>query len=379
DTFATASKIALENGITTLVAFATQEKNESLMERMRISIAKGTGKSHCDYSFHFSPTSFSESDWRDIENLAGRGFKTMKLYTTYHEAGLYTDWNSMKEIMSRCSELGIRILIHCEAENILKQTNRNNQDASNPFTHSLARPEEAEIEAVENVISLADETNAQVHIVHVSSDRTAALLATVRGDGSITCETAPHYLLLNNGKLKEKNGHRFLCTPPLRDEKTRQMMEYAVFAEDIDLYATDHCAFLKNDKDCFNEDYRKVPMGLAGVGALVPNMYELIVKTHGKPLGEFATRLSLNPAKVAGLYPRKGSLMPGADADIVILNQEGPERSVVSTFADSYETFPDRTTSLEIMAVLLRGRVVVQNGGIISEDRPNGECVWSLK
>jgi len=378
DDFASASRIALLNGITTLVGFATQEENESLIDRMRTCIAKGSSKSHCDYSFHFTPTSFREQDWKNIAYLAERGFRTMKLYTTYREAGLYTNWESMREIMNRCRELGTRVLVHCESQEVLDRTNWQSLDVSNPLTHALARPEEAETAALENVIALAEETQAEVHIVHVSSDRSAALLAAGRRSAAITCETAPQYLLLNNDLLAGENGHRFLCTPPLRSERTRAMLSNAVFAGDIDLFATDHCAFLKQDKDRLSGDYRDVPMGIPGIGALVPTMYDLIVKEHKKSLGELVTRLSLNPAKVAGLSPRKGRLSPGADADIVILNPDGEERPVVSTLADSYETMTNRTTSLEIRTVILRGRVVVRDGEIVAEDKPCGECAWDL-
>ncbi|MBM4386573.1 MAG: amidohydrolase family protein, partial [Deltaproteobacteria bacterium] len=378
DDFGTGSRAAILNGVTTLFSFATQRKNEGVFEAVNRMISKGSGKSFCDFSLHTTPISFEKKDWNEIEGLIEMGFMTFKFYTTYKESGLYMPYERLAGIFRRLASRGAVSLVHCEDHDVLDRALSPETDFRNPYSHTFMRPEKAEVEGIRKVTGIARETCAKAHIVHVSTPEGLRLIKEARKESDITCETAPHYLFLNDDCLKRKNGHRFLCAPPLRSERARDLMESEAAHGSFDTFATDHCPFSKRDKDSNAADIRKIPNGLAGTGSLFPMIYELLVKRHGKGLSEIAKRLSENPAKIAGIYPKKGTIRKGSDADLVIVRQEGAERPVVSSLSDVYETFEGFVTGLDFRYVLLRGDIVVKDNVIVDAKKPSGECLWKI-
>jgi dihydropyrimidinase len=374
DTFPTASELAVRNGVTTLAGFATQREGETLTEAVTRCRARTEGRSHCDVAFHLTPTGWPW-DWSEVERLVAGGFTTFKLYTTYRGAGLYTDYERLGQVMTRLATLGARLLVHCEDDGTLGAVDLAGLDFSDARAHAAMRPERAEVVAVERVLELAARSGCAVHVVHVSTADALTRIAAARGRVSVTCETAPHYLRFSEGALAGANGHRYLCTPPLRPEATRARLEADAAAGSFDLFATDHCAFTRADKDAHRDDIRMVPGGLAGIGALVPTVFELTVKRHHRLLGELALRLAANPARLLGAYPKKGAIAVGSDADLVVVDPHGPPRSITSTLADAYETYPGRTSTLTVHRVLVRGRAVVEAGELAEPGRPGGRAL----
>jgi dihydropyrimidinase len=374
DTFPTASEIAARNGITTLAGFVTQQPGETVSQAVERCVARAAGRSHCNFAFHITPTRWPW-EWREIEELIGRGFATFKLYTTYREAGLFTDYPRLGEVMERLAQLGASLLVHCEDDVELAGIAGTAVDSTDARGHARLRPERVEVTAIKRVLELAAGTSCSTHVVHVSTAEGAAMIREARGRARISCETAPHYLVLDDSRLAGAAGYRYLCTPPLRAAATRARMEAASIAGVFDLFATDHCAFARGDKDRYRGDFRNVPKGLAGIGALVPLTFELLVKKHGLSLSELVTRLAANPARLLGAYPRKGTIAVGSDADLVILDPQGPERAVVSSLSDCYETYPGRTTTLDIQRTFVGGREVVRDNVVLTAGRPDGRCL----
>jgi len=374
DTFPTASRLAVATGVTTLAGFVTQRPGEMLTAAVERCRARARGRSRCDVRFHLTPTAWPWP-WDEVEHLVAAGCTTFKLYTTYREAGLFTSYDRLAAVMERLAPLGARLLVHCEDDEVLRAVDASALDPGDAHEHGRLRPEAAEVAAVERVLDLAARTGCPVHIVHVSTADAVARIAAARSRAAVTCETAPHYLLLTDAALSGRNGHRFLCTPPLRAAATRARLEADAAAGAFDLFATDHCAFTKADKDAGRDDIRAVPSGVAGVGALVPMLFELLVVRHHLGLGELATRLAANPAKLLGIYPRKGAIAAGSDADLVVVDPSGPRRPVVSTLADAYETYPGRTTTWNVRHVLLRGEAVVADGALVEPARFTGQLL----
>jgi dihydropyrimidinase len=368
DTWASGSEIALRNGITTLCGFITQRPGASLAAAVDAALSMADGHSHCDYAFHLTPVSFEKGDWAYVERLLSDGFRTFKLYTTYREAGLFLDYRNLRGAMERIREMGMPVLVHCEDDALLSRAKALTAGTVTPYGHALSRPMEAEIEAVKRVMEIAVKTKCRTHVVHVSTAEGARLIAQARPDLAVTCETCPQYLFLNEDKYKETDGHSYICSPPLRSEKNRAEMWKLTHEETFDAYVTDHCAFSKSDKDADRSDYSKVPKGLPGIGALVPLMHEL----HNEP-AVLARRLALNPAKIAGLYPRKGSIRKGADADLVIMGTQGAEREIRTSLSVVYEPYQGKTTGLEVRRVLLRGETIVEDGLLIEGKRFAGK------
>ncbi|OYV92165.1 MAG: hypothetical protein B7Z68_10435 [Acidobacteria bacterium 21-70-11] len=374
DTFSSASTLALATGVTTLAGFITQRPGETLSDALKRCRARARGRTRCDVRFHLTPTEWPWP-WAEVERLVAAGCTTFKLYTTYREAGLFTSYERLAVVMERLAPLGARLLVHCEDDDVLRAVDVSAIDPGDAHEHARLRPEAAEVAAVERVLDLAARTGCPVHIVHVSTADAVARIAAARSHAAVTCETAPHYLQLTDAALSERNGHRLVCTPPLRAAATRARLEADAAAGAFDLFATDHCAFTKADKDAGRGDVRAVPSGLAGIGALVPMLFELLVVRHHLGLGELATRLAANPAKLLGVYPRKGAIAAGSDADLVVVDSAGPQRPVVSTVADAYETYPGRTTSWDVRHVLLRGEAVVTDGALVEPARPTGQVL----
>jgi dihydropyrimidinase len=374
DTWPTASEIAIRNGITTLVGFVTQGRGETLGEAIAHCVARASGQSHCHYAFHLTPTGWPW-DWGEVEALIARGFSTFKLYTTYRDAGLYTDYERLGEVMARLAKLGARLLVHCEDDEALAAVAGFGVEPGDARGHARLRPEGVEDVAIRRVLDLARRTGCEVHIVHVSTAAGSEAIGEARRHCLVSCESAPHYLLLDDSVLAGEDGYRFLCTPPLRAASTRVEMDANAAAGAFDLFATDHCAFAKADKDSSRGDFRDVPKGVAGIGSLVPLVFEVLVNGHGLPLSELAIRLAANPAKLLGAFPRKGTIAVGSDADLVVLDSDGPERPLVSSLADCHETYPGRSTTLDIRHVLLRGRPVVRDNALIAAGQPGGVCL----
>lgn len=364
DDWATGSEMALVNGITTLCGFITQHPGRPLRESAEAALGRADAGSLCDYAFHLTPVTFGKGDWAYMESLAADGFRTFKFYTTYRQAGLYMGYGDLGIAMQRVSEMGLGVLVHCEDDGILEQARGKITDRPDPFSHALSRPAKAEAEAVERVLAMARSKRCRTHIVHVSTAEAANLVFRARGDVPITCETCPQYLFLSEDRLKGEEGRRFICSPPLRSEENRRALCGLALSGAFDAYATDHCAFSRRDKDEHNADYAKVPNGLPGIGALVPLIWEL----HGDP-GAMALRLALYPAKVAGLYPGKGAISKGADADLVILGPGVRQKAIRASLSDTYDPYQGMTTGLEVKRVFLRGKTTVVDGKIIARIR----------
>jgi len=355
DSWESASRAALATGITTLAGFVTQKPDETLTEAVQRCTVR-TEQAGCEVRLHLTPTVWPW-DWDEVAALVGRGFTTFKLYTTYREAGLFSSYERLAEVMPRLAGLDATLLVHCEDDASLVDPEAADADLADPYSHARLRPEAAEVEAVRRVVELAERTGCPTHVVHVSTADAAELIADARRRGApVSCETAPHYLLLESSRLGDPEGSRTLCTPPLRNETTRQRLEALAVAGAFDLLATDHCAFTRKDKDGWSgSDFRVLPFGIAGVGALAPLAFELLVRHHGRPLSELVRLLAAGPARLLGIYPRKGVVAVGSDADLAIVDPDGPRRPIRSTEADAWETWSGRATTWTPRHVLRNG------------------------
>jgi dihydropyrimidinase len=224
-------------------------------------------------------------------------------------------------------------------------------------------------------LKIATKYRARVHIVHVSTPEGVELVQRARREAPVTCETAPHYLWLNNSWLQKPDGHRWLCSPPLRSEVDRLQLRTKAGQGAIDLFATDHCAFKKADKDDWHSDIRDVPNGIAGIGAL-PHLAYALLQPHGSnALIELAQRIATAPAKAFRIYPQKGTIKVGSDADLSLVDIHGKARAIQSSLAGAYETYPGQNRTLDFKHVLVRGEVVVSDNQLSEGSLPGGVCL----
>ncbi len=364
DGYESGTRAAVRNGVTTLCAFVTQGPGQSLGDALRAARARAAGECHGDVAWHLTPTRFEEPDWAEMEGLARAGYRTFKLYTTYRPAGLFSDAARLEELFGRLGPLGVRFLLHCEDDGLLGSVDASALDLSKASSHARLRPEEAEVASIEALLAVAARHGVPLHVVHVSTVRGAERIRDARARQDVTCETCPQYLWLDATWLDRPDGHRWLCSPPLRGnrERFRELAREGAF----DLFATDHCAFRKADKDDWDgRDVRTVANGLPGVGGLLHHAWRLFADDPDRAAAEVSLRLSKNPAARLGLDGRKGALRPGLDADVVVLDPNGPARPAPGTESDAYDAFPGFTSTLALRHVLVHGEPVVRDGALV--------------
>jgi dihydropyrimidinase len=377
DTYESSTRTGLENGITTLCTFVTQGTDETLLQALNRARSKAEGRSHSDVLWHITPTTFSPSDMATLEVLIAGGYRTLKLYTTYKSAGIYASYERIEELFQCLAPKGSQFLIHCEDDELIEAVDPTGLDLSKPFTHTMLRPEAAEVVAIQRVVDLALAHHAAMHVVHVSTLKGAQHLVTNRGRGDLSFETCPQYLFLDDSWLAREDGHRWLCSPPLRADRAPFLELIRQGAADI--IATDHCPFCTRDKDAWNgQDFRVVPNGMPGLGSLPHVTWKIWEDDPDRAALGLATHLSLNPAHRAGIGDRKGSLQPGMDADIVVLDPKGPERPLRSTSADAFEAYPGFSSHLAIRYVLLRGETRVKDGRLTQPAAPMGRLLQPI-
>lgn len=379
DDYESGTRIGILNGITTLCTFVTQGSDgsqESLRQALQRAHARAKGHCHSDVAWHLTPTTFEHEDWQDLESLIQAGYRTLKFYTTYRNAGLFTDQARLEELFRRLGPTGARFLVHCEDDELTASVDTSKLDLSKAVNHTRLRPEAAEIRTVDALIRLAAECTVPLHVVHVSTVSAAQRIKGAHAHQDLSSETCPQYLWLDDTWLDRSDGHRWICSPPLRGERDRfrELAREGVF----DLIVTDHCAFCCADKDAWDgKDIRTVANGLGGLGGLAHLAWKLWEDEPERAARELALRLAKNPAARLGVSHRKGSLRVGLDADVVILDPKGPERPIRSSSADTFETYPGFTSTLAFRQVFLRGESLVEGGELTHADRPLGQALQS--
>lgn len=378
DTWASASRTAALAGITTLGSFITQKPDEPLAAAVDRAVGRAARASFCDYLWHLTPTRFDKENWASILGYLESGRRTFKFYTTYPESGLFTSYELLGEIAARLSPGDARLLVHAEDEGVLA---RSQSSAGTwplrPSDHAQLRPAEAELRAVERVAEIAAGTGAWFHIVHVSTPEAAEAIGRARGRARLTCETAPQYLFLDDTWLRRADGHRWLCTPPLRDAARVARLREMARAGAFDTFATDHCPYTREDKDRGRKGLQAAPMGVAGLGALSALAFALNRESPERAFAEMSLRLAANPARLGGIEGRKGALEPGMDADVAVFDLDSHEEPLVSGGVHSPETYPGFHTPLRLRHLFLRGRPLVADGAWSGADPASGRCLWT--
>jgi dihydropyrimidinase len=349
DDWVSLSRISEQSGIVAIGAFITEhsdteKKQKTLPGQYAQMQTRAKTDFRPDVHWHLTPTL---SGVRDINDLLLQNCD-LKFYTTYKQSGIYSSYDEIANWMQELSDLKPRMLVHCEDDDIVNSMSAFHP-FHNPFDHTKRRPEQAEVKAVEKILDLAIQYNYPVHIVHVSSPQSAILINEARQSASVSCETAPHYLLLNDTYLHSKDGHRWLCTPPLRSEKSRGQMLELIQDGLFDAIASDHCPFKTEDKDRFKDHPEQVPTGISGLGAALPLLYENLVKTGKITLDKLMPLLIDNPAGLMKLPMDNYKIALGKKPCLYAILDAGTERKpVVSSLSDTPNPWIGYQTSLNI-------------------------------
>ncbi len=370
------SSIAIINGITSLYNFITQRPNESLKEAIDKGFIKAEHNSFTHFAWHLTPHDIPNTDINTLISFITSDYPTLKLYTTYKQAGIYSGYAEIEDLINKLKQYDPLFLIHCEDDEILQNALDQGLDLTNYANHSVIRSESAETIALTKIIAIAERTNARIHIVHNSTAAGAILISEAKKKGlRISNETCPQYLFMNTDKFLSENGYQYFCSPPLRSEENRLEMLKLLDNGSFDMITTDHCPFYKQDKSCNKDNILKIANGMPGLGALVPLCYDYLKNMHENYMNLLVKYLSLNPSHIMKLYPHKGIIKVGADADLTVINKNGKPRNIVSSLSDVYDPYSGLQTDLNIAYVFLKGIMTVKNNIIINE-QPQGEFLW---
>lgn len=373
DDFETGTRAALLGGTTMVIDYASQDKGGgTLKEGLEKWHKKADGKCSCDYSFHMSVVEWNEETEKEIQDMIDAGITSFKLYMTY--PAMMVDDCDMYKILKKLAESGCFAGVHCENAGVIDAliANAKAEGRLGPENHPLVRPDTLEAEAVHRLLVIAKEADAPVMVVHLTNQKAYEEIKRAREKGQkVYAETCPQYLLLEDSVYSRPDfeGAKFVCAPPIRKKEDQDCLWRALAEEQIQTVATDQCSFTMAQKELGREDFTKIPGGLPGVETRGTLLYTYGVRTGKITREQMCKLLSENAAKLYGIYPQKGALLPGSDADIVVLDPEKESMISAGTHAYNTDNNPFEGFALHggIDKVFLRGNLAVENGEIVKE------------
>lgn len=381
DNFETGTKAAIVGGTTTILDFATQSKGHTLSDGLREWHDKSRGRCYSDYGFHMAITDWNDTTSKEMEDMINEGVTSFKMYMAYKDT-LQVDDGIIFKALKRAKELGVLIGFHCENGDIISELinefKYNNQ--LSPKYHQLSRPSDLEVEATYRLMKIAKAANAPVYVVHLSSKDALEEAKKARLDGvKVYTETCPQYLLLDD-KLYDLDGFesaKYVMSPPLRKKADNDALWKALEEGDIDAIGTDHCSFnYKGQKDIGINDFSKIPNGGPGVEHRMGLLYTYGVKEGKISMNKFVELTSTKAAKLFGMYPQKGSIEVGSDADIVVIDTE--MKNIISaenqTQNTDYTPYEGYEVDCQFRHVFLRGIEVIKEGKLTVE-HPTGKYI----
>ena len=368
DTFETGSRAAAFGGTTTIIDFAVQAKGHALREGLDAWLAKAEGHTVADYAFHMIMSDVNDQTLAEMDTLVAEGVPDFKLFTAYPGV-FYSDDGAIFRAMQQTAKNGGLIMMHAENGMAIDVVARQLAESgkTEPYYHGVARYAAFEGEATNRVIRLAEAAGAPVYIVHLSAKEALHEVSAARDRGSkVFAETCPQYLFLSLDDLGNGfEGAKFVCSPPLRPKDHWDELWPGLIKDDLQLVATDHCPFdFHGQKDLGRDDFRKVPNGLPGVEDRVDLLHDGGVVGGRISRERWVEIISTAPAKLFGLYPRKGAIAVGSDADLLIYD---PNRKRTISAAKhhmdvDYSCYEGRVVQGASDIVMSRGSVIVRDG-----------------
>lgn len=372
DTYETASRAALVGGTTTIFDMCCPSRAEDPMAGFETWREKSAGKSACDYSFHMGVTKFDASSEVPLREIVARGVQSFKIFLAYKGA-FGIDDAELYRTLRLAKELGVVVCAHCENETLVAERQRELLAAgiTGPEGHYLSRPPEVEAEGVHHLMTFAELTGASVYIVHLSCVEAlrAAVAARLRGV-NVAVETLIQYLVLDR-TYAERGGFeasKYVMSPPLRDVSNQAVLWDGLRSGLVQTVATDHAPFdFETQKPMGADDFTKIPNGIPSLEERVNLLYTHGVCEGRLDLRTFVAVASTNAAKQFGLFPRKGAIQPGADADLVVYDPDyrGTLSKATQTHAVDYNAFEGWEIKGRPSVVTVRGEVAVRDGKFV--------------
>jgi len=371
DDFETGTRAAAHGGTTTLIDFAIQSKGHSTLEALDTWHAKADGKTAIDYGFHMIVTDLEDNRVHEMKMLADAGVTSYKLFMAYPGV-LYVDDGTIYRAMRKAGEDGTVVCMHAEngivIDEIVKQALA--EGKTEPKYHAITRPTRMEAEGVHRAISIAEVAQVPIYIVHLSSSDALEQVMLARNRGvHAFAETCPQYLFLDDSYYDQEGfeGAKYVMTPALREKWNQDELWKGLKFGDLQSIATDHCPFCFKDQKMLGiDDFSKIPNGGPGVENRMSLVFNGGVNSGRISLNKFVELTSTAAAKTFGLFPKKGTIAVGSDADIVIFDPNRTETISVNNTCThhmnvDYNTYEGFEVTGFTETVLSRGKVIIDN------------------
>ncbi len=368
DDFPSGTRAALLGGTTTVLDFATQERGMTLMDAYRKWQNKAKGCS-CNYGFHMAMSEWNEARIAEIPLMIENGVTSFKMYMVYDNMRLSD--GVIYEAIQRLAREDCVIGIHCENDDIIKSRVRELKAAGKTASryHAISRPNLVEADGVGRLMDAAYLAGGPAWVVHLSTKEGLDIARRARERGQeVYLETCPQYLVLEEAMYDAPDGAKFVMSPPLRSRADQEALLQAMTTGEIDWIGTDHCSFTMAQKAAGQDDFSKTPNGGAGVQNRAEIVYTRAVKGGYIDLPAMAELLSTRAAKLFGMYPKKGALLPGSDADIVVFDPNAPHTIHAATNLHRCDNSPYEgyEAAGKTRDVILNGVLAVENGTILA-------------
>jgi dihydropyrimidinase len=361
-------------GTTTHVDFIIQPKGSTFAEAIDEWRAKANGKQVIDMGYHMAVTDLKEGGTlEELATLPDQGITSYKLFMAYKGA-IMVDDETLFRVMQVAADTGALVMVHAEHGDAIDVLVREalERGETEPKYHALTRPPETEGEATNRAIQLARVAGCKLYVVHVSCAESVEPIQIAREKGwDVWGETCTQYFFVDYSFLERPNfeGAKYVYTPPPRDKANQEVLWTAVKNDVLSVVSTDHCAFLwDGQKSLGRDDFSKIPNGAPGLENRIQMIHEFGVRGGRITLNRMVELLSTNPAKYFGLYPRKGTIAVGSDADIVVFDPE--KRVTISSATDhsksDYNLYEGTEVTGTPEVVLLRGNVLVEDGELVA-------------
>ena len=369
DTWKTGSKAAAFGGTTTVIDFIEPRyPKQPLLESFQERLSQAQGQSAIDFSLHMTLCAADTETLQQVAGVVAAGIPSFKMYTTY--TGFHLSDQELLAAFEAIAKANGLAVVHSESDAIIQQATRRLQKTGQLRVSDfpLSRPGTAEKEAIERVLNLAGYAGTPVYIVHVSTRNGAAAIARARQNGQAAWgETCPQYLLFDEScvQTSDFSGAKFVCCPPLRTRQDQEGLWAALAEGNLQTIGSDHCAFnYAGQKDLGKDSFLGIPAGMPGIELRLALLYTFGVKTGRLTLEQWVELCCTAPARLFGLYPHKGGLVRGADADIVIFDPDDNETVTHSMLHENVDYTPYVGIKLagKVKTTLLRGQVLVRDG-----------------
>jgi dihydropyrimidinase len=369
DDFESGSLSAAAGGVTTFLDFAPQLAGQRFAQALQSRLALIEGRSHIDYAIHLNIAHLPAGWERDLEGLVDAGVTSAKIYTTYRGTIFYADDWTWYRLMERSGEAGFLVQVHAENDAIVEGMAQQLVDEGKQSLkyHAQARPGVAEAEAVGRGLLFSRATGSPVYFVHLSTPLAVDLISEARRGGvQAIAETCPHYLVLDDSRYDQPDAARYVMTPPLRDRESQAQLWDRLSRGAIQTIGSDHCGFSLSQRAGV-DDFREISPGIPGVETSLLLMHTFGVLPDRISRSDLVRLVCTNPAKIFGLWPQKGDLQPGSDADIVLFDPR-PERVLSAAELHSragFSPYEGLTVTGKVHTTICRGRVIYQDGVMV--------------